>query len=66
MAVARALVIRPPLILADEPTGQLDRANADRVLDLLLDATDSALMVCTHDPRVARRMARHWRMIDGD
>lgn len=55
----RALVIRPPLILADEPTGQLDRANADRVLDLPLDATDSALVVCTHRCRVARRRTRY-------
>jgi len=59
MALARVLVIRPRLILADEPIRQLDRANADRVLDLPLDATDSALVVCTHRRRVARRRTRY-------
>ena len=67
VAVARALVVRPALILADEPTGQLDRAIADRVVDVLLEACapDTALVVCTHDPRVARCMDRQWRMVDG-
>ncbi len=67
IAVARALAMRPALILADEPTGQLDRANAHNVIDVLLAAAapDTALVICTHDQRVARRMSRQWRMVDG-
>lgn len=58
VAIARALAHRPPLLLADEPTGNLDRANADRVAELLLEATadvGSALVVATHSERIAAR-----------
>lgn len=58
VAIARALAHRPPLLLADEPTGNLDRANADRVADLLLEAAaavGSALVVATHSERIAAR-----------
>jgi ABC-type lipoprotein export system ATPase subunit len=68
VAIARALVVRPALILADEPTGQLDHANADRVISALLDAATSigaALMVATHDPAVAARLDDRWSMHDG-
>ena len=67
-AVARALAGRPKLILADEPTGQLDRLNAAVVVDALLDAageTGAALVVATHDPLVAERLTRVWELRDG-
>jgi predicted ABC-type transport system involved in lysophospholipase L1 biosynthesis ATPase subunit len=68
VAVARVLAGRPRLILADEPTGRLDRDTGDRVVSVLLDTAaelGAALVVSTHDPRVARRLARSWRMDDG-
>lgn len=68
VAVARALASRPRLILADEPTGQLDRATADALLDVLLTAAEStqaALIVSTHDRRIALRFPREWQMEDG-
>jgi ABC-type lipoprotein export system ATPase subunit len=68
VAVARALAGRPVLVLADEPTGQLDRANATLVIDALLTTvavTDTALIVATHDQRVAARLAIRWTMQDG-
>ncbi|NMH97747.1 ABC transporter ATP-binding protein [Pseudonocardia acidicola] len=68
VAVARVLAAGPQLILADEPTGQLDREAADRVITVLLEAADeldAALIVATHDEAVAGRLARRWRMDDG-
>ena len=68
VAVARALAGRPRLILADEPTGQLDFANATLVIDALLrgaDETGAALVVSTHDARIAGRLDEQWRMADG-
>lgn len=68
VAMARALALRPALIVADEPTGQLDRATADALLSQLLDAlskTSAALLVATHDPLVARRLGAQWRMNHG-
>ncbi|GMA16916.1 ABC transporter ATP-binding protein [Deinococcus metallilatus] len=67
VAVARALVTHPRLILADEPTGQLDSATAQHLLDVLLAALDpgAALVMATHDPDVARRLDTIWRMQDG-
>jgi putative ABC transport system ATP-binding protein/lipoprotein-releasing system ATP-binding protein len=68
VAAARALAGRPRLILADEPTGQLDRANGAAVVDVLLaTAEDSgaALVVCTHDPTVAERLPQRWTMESG-
>jgi len=68
VALARALACRPRLILADEPTGQLDGVTARHVLDVLLQtaaALHAAVVVSTHDPAVAARLATRWTMRDG-
>jgi putative ABC transport system ATP-binding protein len=68
VAIARAYAHRPALILADEPTGSLDRATAARVLDALLGAhaqSGAALVVVTHDPATAERMGRRIRLDAG-
>ena len=68
VAVARALINRPRVILADEPTGALDAGNSATVLDLLLAAQreiGATLVVVTHDPVVAARMDRIIRLHDG-
>ncbi|MEU0696816.1 ATP-binding cassette domain-containing protein [Streptomyces niveus] len=68
VAVARVLALRPRLVLADEPTGQLDRATGQRIIDVLIAAADeigAALVVTTHDPAVAERFAERWEMHEG-
>jgi len=68
VAVARALVGQPRLLLADEPTGQLDHVTGTQVVDALVDTaahTGCALVVATHDPAVSDRLAVTWRMVDG-
>lgn len=68
VAIARALANQPALLLADEPTGSLDRATGERVLSLLLDATtthDTALIIITHDDSIAKRMDRVYQIKDG-
>ena len=65
--IARALVTAPRLILADEPTGQLDSATAAELMDFLfehVDSTHAALIVATHDAGLAGRMPLRWQMLD--
>ncbi|HEV7918536.1 MAG TPA: ABC transporter ATP-binding protein [Solirubrobacterales bacterium] len=68
VAVARAISGRPRLILADEPTGQLDRASGSEVVDALVmsaEAYGAALVVATHDPTVAAQLPSQWEMRNG-
>jgi len=67
VAVARALVTRPKLLLADEPTGNLDTANGDAVLDLLaeINRSGTTIVMVTHSAEHARRASRIVRMLDG-
>ena len=67
-AVARALINQPKLLLADEPTGALDRVNAARLADLLVElnrAEGVALIMVTHAPDLAQRMGRVLELVDG-
>ncbi len=68
VSVARALASRPKLILADEPTGQLDHPTAQHLFDVLLaslESSDIALVVATHDSAVAGRMNTVWHIEHG-
>jgi len=66
-AIARALVGRPAIILADEPTGSLDTATGLGILALLteLNAAGSTILVATHNPEIARVVPRTIRLRDG-
>ncbi len=67
-AVARALVTKPQCILADEPTGNLDRHTAHAVFDLLLEMNQTqqlSLVVVTHDLELAQKMQRQYKLVDG-
>jgi ABC-type lipoprotein export system ATPase subunit len=68
VAVARALINQPKLLLADEPTGALDRVNATRLVDLLVEinrAQGVTLIMVTHAPELAQRTARMLELVDG-
>jgi putative ABC transport system ATP-binding protein len=67
VAIARAMVMQPSVVLADEPTGNLDQATGKDVVHLLeeLNARGMALLVVTHDPELGARARRHIRMVDG-
>ncbi|MGC4044561.1 MAG: ABC transporter ATP-binding protein [Armatimonas sp.] len=68
VAVVRALINEPEILLADEPTGALDAAAADALADLLLELNQEegvALLVITHAPELATRLGTTWRLIEG-
>jgi putative ABC transport system ATP-binding protein len=67
VAIARATVMRPRLLLADEPTGNLDRASGREVVQILESLHDQGvtLLLVTHDPDLGRRAHRQLRMVDG-
>ena len=66
VALARASITRPAVLMADEPTGNLDSAAGERVLTLLLEArTESTLILVTHNPEIAARAEREVRMRHG-
>jgi predicted ABC-type transport system involved in lysophospholipase L1 biosynthesis ATPase subunit len=68
VAVARALVLDPPLILADEPTGNLDPSTGDQVAKLLLEVNrnhGTTLIVVTHSARMAEQLGRTLVLVDG-
>ena len=68
VAIARATAPRPKLLLADEPTGNLDAATGAAIIDIIFDRASAAgagLLVITHDPAIAARAGRTLRMVDG-
>ena len=67
VAIARAMIMHPQVILADEPTGNLDRASGQEVIRILeqLNGDGITLLIVTHDPEIGRRARRRLHMIDG-
>ena len=67
VAIARATIMQPHILLADEPTGNLDRVSGNEVIDILeaLNQRKIALIMVTHDPELGRRARRQINMVDG-
>ena len=68
VGLARAMIAEPPILLADEPTGNLDAENSERIADLLFAMQwehNTCLVLVTHDPALAEKCARHLRMDEG-
>jgi putative ABC transport system ATP-binding protein len=67
VAIARATIMRPTILLADEPTGNLDQSSGESVIKVLEELNDQGiiLLVVTHDPDIGGRARRRIRMIDG-
>jgi len=68
VAIARSLAMKPALVLADEPTGNLDTQSADSVFDVLRDINETSrttFLIVTHDPRLAQRCDRIIELVDG-
>jgi len=68
VAIARSLAMKPALVLADEPTGNLDTRSADSVFDVLRDINETSrttFLIVTHDPRLAQRCDRIIELVDG-
>lgn len=68
VAIARALMNKPDLIIADEPTGNLDRESAENVLELMREVNredGATFLICTHDPEIARQCKRRLTLEDG-
>ncbi|MEM9263316.1 MAG: ABC transporter ATP-binding protein [Pseudomonadota bacterium] len=68
VAIGRAVAAKPQVLLADEPTGNLDERNTDDVIDLitdLVDATGASLLLVTHSPKLAARLDRQIELVEG-